>query len=118
MRFFFLPDYFLKSLNIEKETKKKLSPVFEIDPDMILELNEQWNSFEDYKKDVSSKYKKRIRKVYNQSKNLVVKKIEKKDIKSIVPELQTLYNNVHNKSSFSGPALNIRCYEDLYNCSL
>ena len=45
---------------------------------MVIELNEQWNSFEDYKVDVSSKYKKRIRKVYNQSKNLVVKKIEKK----------------------------------------
>ena len=85
---------------------------------MVLDLDEQWNSFEDYKVDVSSKYKKRIRKVYNKSKDLVVKKIEKKDIKSIVPELQTLYNNVHNKSSFSGPALNIRCYEDLANYSI
>jgi predicted N-acyltransferase len=118
VRFFLLPDYFLKSLSFNKETKTKLSPYFEIDPDMVLDLNEHWNSFEDYKVDVSSKYKKRIRKVYNKSKDLVVKKIEKKDIKSIVPELQTLYNNVHNKSSFSGPALNIRCYEDLANYSI
>jgi len=118
VRFFLLPDYFLKYLSYKKGKKTKLSPYFEIDPDMVIELNEQWNSFEDYKMDVSSKYKKRIRKVYNQSKNLVVKKIEKKEIKSIVPELQTLYNNVHNKSSFSGPALNISCYEDLYNYSI
>jgi hypothetical protein len=48
----------------------------------------------------------------------VVKEIKKNDIKSIVPELQTLYNNVHNKSSFSGPALNIKCYEDLANYSI
>ena len=118
VKFFFLPDYFLNSLNIEKETKKKLSPVFEIDPDMILELNERWNSLEDYTKDVSSKYKKRIRAVYNKSKSLVVKEIKKSDINSILPELQTLYNNVHNKSSFSGPIFNIRCYEDLANCSV
>ncbi|MBD01159.1 MAG: hypothetical protein CL841_07475 [Crocinitomicaceae bacterium] len=118
VKFFLLPDYFLKSLNFEKEIKKKLSPGFEIDPDMVLELNEKWNSFEDYKKDVSSKYKKRIRGVYNKSKDLVVKEIKKSDIKSILPELQTLYNNVHNKSSFSGPMLNIRCYEDLANYSI
>ena len=118
VRFFLLPDYFLKYISYKKGKKTKLSPYFEIDPDMVIELNEQWNSFEDYKVDVSSKYKKRIRKVYNQSKNLVVKEIEKKDIKSIVPKLQALYNNVHNKSSFSGPALNISCYEDLYNYSI
>ena len=118
VKLFLLPDYFLKSLTFNKETKTKLSPYFEMDPDMVLDLNEQWSSFEDYKVDVSSKYKKRIRKVYDKSKDLVVKKIEKKDIKSIVPELQTLYNNVHNKSSFSGPALNIRCYEDLANYSI
>ena len=98
--------------------KTKLSPYFKIDPDIVMELNEQWNSFEDYKEDVSSKYKKRIRRVYKKSKDVEMRKIEKKDIKSIVPELQTLYNNVHNKSSFSGPALNIRCYEDLANYSI
>ena len=83
VRFFLLPDYFLKALSFKKEIKTKLSPYFDIDPDMVLDLDEQWNSFEDYKVDVSSKYKKRIRKVYNKSKDLVVKKIEKKDIKSI-----------------------------------
>ena len=118
VRFFLLPDYFLKTLSFKKGTKTKLSPYFEIDPDMVLELNKQWNSFEDYKEDVSSKYKKRIRRVYNKSKHVVVKKIEKKDLRSIVPVLQTLYNNVHNKSSFSGPTLNIRCYEDLANYSI
>ena len=118
VRFFLLPDYFLKYLRFKKRKNIKISPYFEIDPDMVLYLNKQWNSFEDYKEDVSSKYKKRIRRVYNKSKHVEVKKIEKKDIKSIVPELQTLYNNVHNKSSFSGPALNIRCYEDLANYSI
>ena len=118
VKFFFLPDYFLKSLNIKKKTKKKLSPAFEIDPNMVMKLNEEWNSFEDYVKDVSSKYKKRIKRVYNKSKELIVKEIKKRDINSILPELQTLYNNVHNKSSFSGPILNIRCYEDLANYSI
>ena len=118
VKFFLLPDYFLKSLKFKKEKKIKLSPYFEIDPDMVMELNDQWSSLEDYKKELSSKYKKRIRKVYNKSKDVVVKEIEKNDIKSIVPELQTLYNNVHNKSSFSGPALNIKGYEELANYSI
>jgi predicted N-acyltransferase len=118
IKFFLLPDYFLKYLKLDMGKKIKLSSTFEIDPDMVMELNEQWKSLEDYKKEVSSKYKKRIRRVYNKSKDVVVKEIKKNDIKSIVPELQTLYNNVHNKSSFSGPALNIKCYEDLANYSI
>ena len=118
VKLFLLPDYFLKSFKFEKKSRIKLSTYFEIDPDMVLKLNKEWNSFEDYKEGVSSKYKKRIRRVYNKSKDVVVKKIEKKDLRSIVPELQTLYNNVHNKSSFSGPTLNIRCYEDLANYSI
>tara|TARA_B100000768_G_scaffold180742_1_gene201512 strand:- start:920 stop:2038 length:1119 start_codon:yes stop_codon:yes gene_type:complete len=118
VKIFLLPDYFLKSLNFQQKSNIKLSPHFKIDPDMVMELDKQWSSFEDYEKRVSSKYKKRIRKVFNKSKNIVVKKIKKKDVKAIVPELQTLYNNVHNKSSFSGPPLNIRCYEDLANYSI
>ncbi len=118
VKFFLLPDYFLKSLIFEKEKTLKLSPLFETDPDMVMQLNERWHSLEDYKKDVSSKYKKRVRKVYNKSKGVVAKEIKKNDIKSIVPELQTLYNNVHHRSSFSGPALNIRCYEELANHSI
>ena len=45
VKLFLLPDYFLKYLSFNKETKTKLSPCFKIDPDIVMELNEQWNSF-------------------------------------------------------------------------
>ena len=117
INFFLLPDYFLSTFSSKGKTAKKLSPEFVIDPDMVMKLNPKWYSLEDYKKDISSKYKKRIKSVYSKSKGLVVKQIKNSELKSIVPKLQTLYNNVHNKSSFSGPPLNLRCYEDFTNHS-
>ena len=106
--FFLLPDHFLTSL---KDGKcERMSSIFEIDPDMVLSLNPQWRSFQDYCDSIQSKYKKRVRKVLKDSSVLSMKKLNLSDIKKLMPNLQTLYNNVHQKSSFSGPQLNIKSY--------
>ena len=87
-----------------------MSPIFEIDPDMVLNIDTQWNSFQDYCDSIQSKYKKRVRKVLKDSSSLAVKKLNIKEIEELMPKLQTLYNNVHQKSSFSGPPLDINSY--------
>ena len=51
-----------------------MSPIFEIDPDMVLNIDAQWNSFQDYCDSIQSKYKKRVRKVLKDSSPLSVKK--------------------------------------------
>ena len=106
--FFLLPDHFLTTL--KNGHFQGMSSVFEIDPDMVLNINPKWDSFESYFNSIHSKYKKRVRKVLKDSSSLSIKKIEAKDMGNLIPKLQTLYNNVHQKSSFSGPALNINTY--------
>jgi len=106
--FFLLPDHFLTSLKDGKY--EEMSPVFEIDPDMVLNIDIQWNSFQDYCDSIQSKYKKRVRKVLKDSSSLAVKKLNINEIEELMPKLQTLYNNVHQKSSFSGPPLDINSY--------
>lgn len=106
--FFLLPDHFLSSLKDGKY--EEMSPIFEIDPDMVLSINPQWNSFQDYCDAIQSKYKKRVRKVLKDSSSLAVKKLNADDIKGLMPNLQALYNNVHQKSSFSGPPIDINTY--------
>ena len=66
---------------------------------------------------ISKKYKKRIRKVFKDSSFLEIKKIASQNIKALIPNLQKLYLNVHAKSSFSGPALNLKTYIDFANYS-
>ena len=46
-----------------------------------------------------------------------IKKIASQNIKALIPNLQKLYLNVHAKSSFSGPALNLKTYIDFANYS-
>ena len=108
INFFLLPDHFLNS--IVNGSFKGVSPLFEIDPDMVLTVNSQWNSFQDYCDAIHSKYKKRVRKVLKDSGSLTIKKLNPQNIKTLIPKLQNLYNNVHQKSTFSGPPLNLNTY--------
>ena len=106
--FFLLPDHFLSALKDGKF--EEMSTVFEIDPDMVLSVDSKWRSFQDYFDSIQSKYKKRVRKVLKDSSSLFIKKLSPNDIKVLIPKLQTLYNNVHQKSSFSGPPLDLYTY--------
>lgn len=106
IKFFLLPDHFLNKLNA---TNNKIK-TFEIDPDMVLEINHDWNSFDDYSFDVHSKYKKRIRKVYKESSDVVVKPISKESVAKELPRMTHLYQNVYQKSTFSGPPFNTDIY--------
>ena len=105
--FFLLPDHFLSALKDGKF--REMSPVFEIDPDMVLNVDSKWN-FQDYCDSIQSKYKKRVRKVLKDSSSLSTKKLSPNEIKPLIPKLQTLYNSVHQKSSFSGPPLDLYSY--------
>jgi predicted N-acyltransferase len=108
IKFFLLPDHFLNKLNA---TNNKIK-TFEIDPDMVLEINHDWKSFDDYSLDVHSKYKKRIRKVYRESSDVAVKPISKERLAKELPEIAKLYQNVYQKSTFSGPPFNTDIYLD------
>lgn len=108
INFFLLPDHFYKRLDINNKKFK----TFDIDPDMVLNINPDWNSFEDYVKAVQSKYKKRIRKVYKDSNVIKLKEISKKNIAIELPNITKLYLNVYKKSTFSGPPFNTDIYLD------
>jgi predicted N-acyltransferase len=103
-----LPDHFLTSLKNGKY--EEMSPIFEIDPDMVLNIDPQWSSFQDYCDSIQSKYKKRVRKVLKDSSSVTVKKLNINEIEELMPKLKALYNNVHQKSSFSGPPLDVNSY--------
>jgi hypothetical protein len=111
IKFFLLPDHFLNRLNSINNKFK----TFDIDPDMVLNINTYWNSFDNYAAAVQSKYKKRIRKVYKDSNPVVVKPISKENLVKELPRMTELYQNVYQKSTFSGPPFNTDIYLDFIN---
>ena len=114
VNYFLIPDHFLVSVD---PNKKKLSSRFNIitiDPDMRLNISKDWKSFEDYKNNISSKYKKRLRRVFHLSNPLEIKPIKKEDIPTQLSQMEELYLNVYENSSFSGPPFNMNIFLEFF----
>ena len=81
--------------------KKHKFGEFRIDVNMILPIHEKWNSFEEYLFSLKTKYRTRAKSVYNKSKGIVVKDLTNNEIREFKSEIEILFNNVADKSSFS-----------------
>ena len=111
VKFFLLPDHFLKCIEIKKKELSNRFKFIKIDPDMTLEIPKEWNSFQDYKNAIQSKYKKRLRKVFKDSKPISTKEIPENNLVEKLNEMDLLYKNVYSKSAFSGPPFNIEIFK-------
>ncbi|MDC3388381.1 peptidogalycan biosysnthesis protein [Flavobacteriaceae bacterium] len=108
-----LKDIITKSLPIANNLKTyNYSPV-QVDPNMVLTLDSSWKNFEDYLNSFKSKYRVKAKKAYKTSEGLIVKDFTSEDIKTHKKELENLYYNVKNKSSFNPETLNIATYISL-----
>jgi predicted N-acyltransferase len=72
---------------------------FYFEPDMVMQLNPEWQSFDDYLDDLSSKYRIRAKNVLRKGEELIVKNLNEKEIRSSADVINTLYKNVHQKSA-------------------
>ena len=108
-----LKDFITKSLPIANNLKKhNYSPV-QVDPNMVLTLNPEWNEFDDYLSSFKSKFRVKAKKAYKTSSDLVAKDFTSEDVKYYKKELKKLYYNVKDKSSFNPETLNIATYVSL-----
>jgi hypothetical protein len=112
VNFFLIPDHFYSKIN---PTTTHLSNKFNaltIDPDMVLKINPKWVKLDDYSDAIQSKYKKRLRKVFKKSNDLVIKEFQLNDLTNHLEKMKELYNNVYSKSAFSGPKFDVSIYID------
>jgi hypothetical protein len=81
-----------------------------IEPNMIISLQEGWNSFEDYKKTLKSKYRVKVNKADKTSKALETKRFSESDFELYKDELQHLYENTIANANFNAQVLNLNTY--------
>ncbi len=79
---------------------------FYFHPNMVLELRENWASFDDYMNDISSKYKVRARKAFKSMEGLEKSKLSDHQIFSYQKRLHELYKAVVDNQDFNMVALN------------
>lgn len=105
----FWPESFKQSDYIKRHDFKE----FKIDVNMVLKLNPEWNTFEDYLSSMKTKFRTRAKKVFNQSEELVVKDFTPEDIENHKNEINNLYLSVIEKADFKIGKLNATTFKNL-----
>lgn len=114
----FIKDFEDDSLYITDHLKAFDYASMHVEPNMIICLKSEWNSFEDYTNALKSKYRVKANRADSKSKVLDAKFFTKDDINFYREELQSLYQNTINNSDFNAQILNLDTYvnlKDTYN---
>ena len=80
---------------------------------MLITLNADWKTFEDYKAALKSKYRVKVNKADSKSNALKRRIFSKKDIEHYKDELQNLYQNTIDNANFNAQVLDLNTYVKL-----
>ena len=80
--------------------------LFEVEPDLIFDIDPSWNTFNDYLNSVVSKYRVRTKKVLKNGTKLSVKDLDLPAIQNQEKEIYQLYKNVINNATFKLAEIN------------
>ena len=81
-----------------------------VEPNMIVQLDSQWKTFEDYKNILKSKYRVKANKADSTSNDLETRLFTEHDFETYKDELQALYQNTITNASFNAQVLNLNTY--------
>ncbi|MDP5082588.1 MAG: hypothetical protein NWP87_08035 [Winogradskyella sp.] len=109
----FVKDFEDESLYITNHLKYYDYTSMHVEPNMIITLRPEWQSFDDYKKALKSKYRVKANKADSKSGTLDLKFFTEEDIKTYKNELQDLYQNTINNADFNAQILNLDTYINL-----
>ena len=84
-----------------------------IDVNMVLDIKPSWSSFDDYLKALNSKFRTKTKQVLKKSEQLEIIDFEIDTIQERLSEIDKLYHNMVNKSSFSFGRLNAKTLLEL-----
>lgn len=85
----------------------------EVDPEMVVEIKDNWSSIDDYIFDLKKKYRKKIQKVLKLSNEIKIRPMNSRCLKKHSDKIQELQNNIIKDSSFNGPRFNTDSFQQL-----
>ncbi|WP_400076016.1 hypothetical protein [Winogradskyella sp. R77965] len=106
----FIKDFENESLYITDHLKSHDYAAMQVEPNMIITLKPEWQSFEDYKNVLKSKYRVKANKADSKSESLKTKFFTEKDVEKYKGELQALYQNTIDNADFNAQILNLDTY--------
>ena len=110
---FLLKDFVNESLFITDELKNYNYHPFSVEPNMILEINEDWNSFEDYLNAIKTKFRVKAKKALQLSKEIIIKEVNDHNIENKLLKMTALYKKVVSNADFNLSHFNLESYKTL-----
>ncbi|MEN8703904.1 MAG: peptidogalycan biosysnthesis protein [Polaribacter sp.] len=112
---FLLKDFVNESLSITNELIDYNYHPFSVEPNMVLHLDKNWNTFDDYLQALKTKFRVKAKKALKLSKNLSVKDVTKDSISEQLSDMEHLYKKVAKNASFNLSDFNLNTYQEFMN---
>lgn len=110
---FLLKDFENESLFITNELRDFNYHPFSVEPNMVMQIANEWNNFDDYLASLKTKFRVKAKKAFKLSSNLIIEDVTSENIKSKLPEMSSLYQKVTDKADFNLSNFNLSTYKDL-----
>jgi predicted N-acyltransferase len=110
---FLVKDFTKESLPITDTLKKFSYHPFSVEPNMKLQLHENWRNFDDYLAAMKTKFRVKAKKAFKQSAAIKIKEVTLENIDKMLPEMTTLYEKVASNADFNLGVFNLETYRDL-----
>lgn len=109
---FLLKDFINESLFITDELKDYNYHPFSVEPNMVLQLNEEWRNFDDYLAALKTKFRVKAKKAIQLSSAIKVENVTSENIKNQLPKMTELYQKVADNATFNLGDFNLETYND------
>lgn len=110
---FMLKDFVKESLFISDELLEYNYHSFNVEPNMLLKIDEDWVDFNGYLAAMKTKFRVKAKKAMELSFPLEEIIITEKNIEQYLPEMERLYKNVSSKAGFNLGSFNLSTYKTL-----
>ncbi len=98
----------VKAILLKDYTEKEKSNItdwryseFQVQPNMILKIDQEWSSFDDYIMAMKSKYRVRVRRARKKAESLEKRQLSLEEIHSYADDISRLYKNVADQAGFN-----------------
>ena len=110
---FMLKDFKEASLQVSDALYESNYHSFSVDPNMVLTIQEEWKTFDDYLAAMKTKFRVKAKKALELSSNLKVVDFNEPNLTDHLAEMKVLYQNVSSKANFNLAHFNIESFKDL-----
>ncbi len=103
---FFIKEYHEEHRSHAEYLKERKYNEFTVQPNMILDIRSDWNSYDDYLAAMTSKYRVRAKRAKKKGKEIIRKELSEEEVMAQTDRLYELYENISKNASFNMVKLN------------